>query len=105
MEKEIFTGKVSGSAFYAEAKKGFEIKEMKNNKLFFISASATYPKGYISDEASHILREAKAAGEKLSAAIGKLTFAFINTEDGDSIPALIKTPEAPKTFWSAEDED
>ena len=100
MEKEIFTDKCSGAAFLEEAAAGFEIKEMKNGKLFYISSSDKYPKGYISDEAASILEaEMSKPNASLRDAVCLLTFANINTDEGEIIPALIKTPQEPKTKW------
>lgn len=100
MQQEVFTDKLSGAAFLEKAAEGFEVKEMKNGKLFFISSSVEYPKGYITDEAASILEaEMRKPNASLRDAICLLTFANIHTDEGNVIPALMKTPQEPKTKW------
>lgn len=104
--KQPFTDIRTGAAFLEKAANGFEIKEMKNGKLFYISASEEYPQGYISDSAGEIIRSHMAdatpanASAKLREAICMLQFANIITDDGELVPALMKVPEAPATLWS-----
>ena len=109
MEKEIFTNRMTGSAF-AEQNGPLTIKRNEAGKCFFISKRATNvaPQGYISDKAMPIIDGAMAEGKTLKEAICLLQFAVTHYEDSEgnecSLPTLMPQASGEMLYDSTEEE-